>query len=255
MEKSPDAFRTISEVADLLETPAHVLRFWETRFPQVRPVKRAGGRRYYRPGDVALLAGIRRLLHDEGMTIRGVQKVLRDHGIRHVAGLATADLTVPDLAVAEDSIEAQLAAALAPIVETELLDAEATAEPGPQTTPETAQIIALETVLAQKEAVRAAEAKPVMRRDLFDFDALPVQTQTAPVPFVSNLFVETQTAPQPSEIVADSASAANRDRLAARLRQAQLASGLVPSAALEPLAERLRALRNRLAEGARKRPR
>ena len=75
MEKSPDAFRTISEVADLLETPAHVLRFWETRFPQVRPVKRAGGRRYYRPGDVALLSGIRRLLHDEGMTIRGVQQV------------------------------------------------------------------------------------------------------------------------------------------------------------------------------------
>ena len=88
MEKSPEAFRTISEVADFLETPAHVLRFWESRFPQIRPVKRAGGRRYYRPGDVALLAGIKRLLHDEGMTIRGVQKILREHGIRHVAGMA-----------------------------------------------------------------------------------------------------------------------------------------------------------------------
>ena len=87
MHKSPEAFRTISEVAEALETPAHVLRFWETRFPQIRPVKRAGGRRYYRPSDVALLSGIKRLLHEEGMTIRGVQKVLREQGIRHVAGL------------------------------------------------------------------------------------------------------------------------------------------------------------------------
>ena len=88
MEKSRDAFRTISEVADLLGTPAHVLRFWESRFPQIRPVKRAGGRRYYRPSDVALLSGIKRLLHGDGLTIRGVQKVLRENGIRHVMALA-----------------------------------------------------------------------------------------------------------------------------------------------------------------------
>ncbi|MGL4321969.1 MAG: MerR family transcriptional regulator [Paracoccaceae bacterium] len=88
MEKSPEAFRTISEVADVLDTPAHVLRFWESRFPQIKPVKRAGGRRYYRPSDVALLEGIKRLLHAEGMTIRGVQKVLREQGVRHVAGLS-----------------------------------------------------------------------------------------------------------------------------------------------------------------------
>ena len=75
MQKSPDAFRTISEVSEVLDTPAHVLRFWESRFPQIRPIKRAGGRRYYRPTDVALLSGIRHLLHDEGLTIRGVQKV------------------------------------------------------------------------------------------------------------------------------------------------------------------------------------
>jgi DNA-binding transcriptional MerR regulator len=87
MDKSPDAFRTISEVADHLDTPAHVLRFWESRFPQIKPVKRAGGRRYYRPTDVALLEGIKRLLHDEGLTIRGVQKILREQGIKHVAGL------------------------------------------------------------------------------------------------------------------------------------------------------------------------
>ena len=88
MDKSPDAFRTISEVAESLDTPAHVLRFWESRFPQIKPVKRAGGRRYYRPSDVALLTGIKRLLHDEGLTIRGVQKILRDQGVRHVAGLS-----------------------------------------------------------------------------------------------------------------------------------------------------------------------
>ena len=88
VEKSDAAFRTISEVADHLRTPAHVLRFWESRFPQIRPVKRAGGRRYYRPADVALLAGIRRLLHDDGLTIRGVQKILREQGVRHVSGLS-----------------------------------------------------------------------------------------------------------------------------------------------------------------------
>ncbi len=88
MDKSPEAFRTISEVAESLETPAHVLRFWESRFPQIKPVKRAGGRRYYRPADVALLSGIRHLLHHEGMTIRGVQKILREQGVRHVAALA-----------------------------------------------------------------------------------------------------------------------------------------------------------------------
>ncbi|EKX57137.1 Transcriptional regulator, MerR family [Rhodobacter sp. AKP1] len=101
MEKSAEAFRTISEVADILQTPAHVLRFWESRFPQIRPVKRAGGRRYYRPSDVALLAGIRRLLHDEGMTIRGVQKILREQGVRHVAGLGGQDPGPDDPALDE----------------------------------------------------------------------------------------------------------------------------------------------------------
>lgn len=94
MDKSPDAFRTISEVADSLDTPAHVLRFWESRFPQIKPVKRAGGRRYYRPADVALLTGIKRLLHDEGLTIRGVQKILRDQGVRHVAGLSDDSVSI-----------------------------------------------------------------------------------------------------------------------------------------------------------------
>lgn len=87
MAKSPEAFRTISEVSDWLETPAHVLRFWESRFPQVKPLKRAGGRRYYRPNDMLLLGGIKRLLHDDGITIKGVQKILREKGVKHVLGL------------------------------------------------------------------------------------------------------------------------------------------------------------------------
>ncbi|TDE40397.1 MerR family transcriptional regulator [Antarcticimicrobium sediminis] len=88
MTKSPDAFRTISEVATWLDVQAHVLRFWESKFPQVKPVKRAGGRRYYRPADMRLLGGIKTLLHDDGMTIKGVQKILREQGVVHVIGLS-----------------------------------------------------------------------------------------------------------------------------------------------------------------------
>jgi DNA-binding transcriptional MerR regulator len=88
LEKSPDAFRTISEVADDLDIPQHVLRFWETRFTQIKPMKRSGGRRYYRPDDVDLLRGIRRLLYGEGYTIRGVQRILKEHGIASVQRLA-----------------------------------------------------------------------------------------------------------------------------------------------------------------------
>ncbi|MES2600218.1 MAG: MerR family transcriptional regulator [Pseudomonadota bacterium] len=87
MDKAPDAFRTISEVADDLDVPQHVLRFWETRFNQIKPMKRSGGRRYYRPDDVNLLRGIRRLLYGEGYTIRGVQRILREHGIKSVQSL------------------------------------------------------------------------------------------------------------------------------------------------------------------------
>ena len=88
MVKSPDAFRTISEVADWLGIQAHVLRFWESKFTQVKPIKRAGGRRYYRPADMLLLGGIKKLLHDDGLTIKGVQKILREDGMTHVSSLS-----------------------------------------------------------------------------------------------------------------------------------------------------------------------
>ena len=84
--KSADAFRTISEVADELDLPQHVLRFWETRFPQLKPLKRAGARRFYRPADVRLLKAIRQLLYAEGYTIKGVQRLLKDQGVKGVQG-------------------------------------------------------------------------------------------------------------------------------------------------------------------------
>ncbi|MEN3791268.1 MerR family transcriptional regulator [Fulvimarina sp. MAC3] len=91
-EKSSEAFKSIGEVASELAIPQHVLRFWETRFPQVRPLKRGGGRRYYRPEDVALLHGIRFLLYAKGFTIKGVQRLLREQGVRFVAATASGDL-------------------------------------------------------------------------------------------------------------------------------------------------------------------
>jgi DNA-binding transcriptional MerR regulator len=84
VDKAPDAFRTISEVAGELDVPQHVLRFWESRFREIKPLKRGGGRRYYRPDDVALLRGIRHLLYGEGYTIRGVQRILREHSVKFV---------------------------------------------------------------------------------------------------------------------------------------------------------------------------
>ena len=84
-QKSAEAFRTISEVAIDLDVPQHVLRFWESRFSQIKPVKRAGGRRFYRPEDIDLLKGIRALLYTDGLTIKGAQKVLKEKGLRHVA--------------------------------------------------------------------------------------------------------------------------------------------------------------------------
>jgi len=101
LEKAPEAFRTISEVADDLDIPQHVLRFWESRFAQIKPMKRAGGRRYYRPDDVDLLRGIRHLLYGEGYTIRGVQRILKEHGGRFVQSVWQAGAEQPQ-PVAED---------------------------------------------------------------------------------------------------------------------------------------------------------
>ncbi|MEL7115859.1 MAG: MerR family transcriptional regulator, partial [Pseudomonadota bacterium] len=138
MEKSPDAFRTISEVADWLGTPTHVLRFWESRFSQVKPVKRAGGRRYYRPADMALLGGIKKLLHDDGLTIRGVQKILREQGVKHVTAMSPPvdgfilDDTAPDTPAPAPTSETPAPAAGA-------FDASPEPEPEPEPAPDPEQ--------------------------------------------------------------------------------------------------------------------
>jgi DNA-binding transcriptional MerR regulator len=100
VQKSPDAFRTISEVAVELDVPQHVLRFWESKFSSIRPLKRGGGRRYYRPEDVDLLRGVRTLLYNDGYTIKGVQKVFREQGVKFITetGKGTVDASLAERA-------------------------------------------------------------------------------------------------------------------------------------------------------------
>ncbi len=108
MSKSAQAFRTIREVADWLDVAAHVLRFWESKFPQIKPVKRAGGRRYYRPADMQLIGGIKVLLHDQGYTIRGVQKLIRNDGVDAVSALSPPldqEEVEADSVVLEDAVQ------------------------------------------------------------------------------------------------------------------------------------------------------
>ena len=113
--KSPDAVRTISEVADDLDIPQHVLRFWETRFPQIKPLKRGGGRRYYRPDDVALLKGIRRLLYGEGYTIKGLQRILKEQGPRHVQAIGRGAAVTPEQPAPPPAVSAPAVVSRAPV--------------------------------------------------------------------------------------------------------------------------------------------
>ena len=133
MAKSRDAFRTISEVSEWLETPAHVLRFWESRFNQIKPVKRAGGRRYYRPSDMLLLGGIKRLLHDDGITIKGVQKILREKGVKYVSSLS---LDSPDGSSRKDKAEKKAEAPETTPISEILSTGEAETAPEPTAEPE-----------------------------------------------------------------------------------------------------------------------
>ncbi len=114
MAKSADAFRTISEVSTELDVPKHVLRFWEQRFKQLKPLKRGGGRRFYRPEDVELIKGIQTLLNRDAYTIRGVQKILREHGVERVKRLATADATGSMIAALQEA-EAEAAKPVATV--------------------------------------------------------------------------------------------------------------------------------------------
>jgi len=119
-EKSPDAYRTISEAGEEAGLPPHVLRFWESKFSALKPIKRAGGRRMYRPQDILLLKGLRRLLYDDGYTIKGAQKYLREHGVANVAALAD------DAPASADADPAQADTSSAPAVQAESQASEAT---------------------------------------------------------------------------------------------------------------------------------
>ena len=107
MVKGPEAFRTISEAADELHVPQHVLRFWETKFSFIKPMKRAGGRRFYRPADISVLRGVRRLLHDEGYTIKGVQKLHREQGVKRLVAAGEGLAPPPAQAAASPVVAAK----------------------------------------------------------------------------------------------------------------------------------------------------
>jgi DNA-binding transcriptional MerR regulator len=104
--KGPDAFRTISEAADELNVPQHVLRFWETKFSFIRPMKRAGGRRFYRPADITILRGVQRLLHEEGYTIKGVQKLHKDEGLKRLIAVGSGEAVPRPAAPATPAVRA-----------------------------------------------------------------------------------------------------------------------------------------------------
>ena len=225
MSKSPDAFRTISEVADWLGVQAHVLRFWESKFSQVKPVKRAGGRRYYRPADMLLLGGIRKLLHDDGLTIKGVQKILREQGMAYVS-----DLSLPlddDTMEAIEAVTSQQPApafydppppepepmigevvefpAAAPVAETPVVQPEPPAAAPPPVTPD--EVAAQQEPNDPVSAPEAADAEPEDLPTLPEPDTAPEGLTAAPPPVTPDE-VETQqtapAAPQPPEPVEES---------------------------------------------------
>ena len=145
MDKAPDAFRTISEVADEIDVPQHVLRFWESRFAQIKPMKRGGGRRYYRPDDVDLLRGVRHLLYGEGYTIRGVQRILRDQGAAFVQNVWRAGAAPPPPESEDDRAGDEFAEAAG----------------GTRSEPD----ISLFNFSSSRGGERAAEARPTERRE------------------------------------------------------------------------------------------
>ena len=194
MSKSPQAFRTIREVAEWLGVAAHVLRFWESKFAQIKPVKRAGGRRYYRPADMALVGGIKVLLHDQGLTIRGVQKMIREEGIAHIASLAPPFEEAETEALNGAAVEQQ--PVQGELLETEAPAAEDVAEAAPSdTSPTEADAEAADT--GEMEPAADSPAPVVTDGDALDhlrdlvsrLPALPEDRRGALIPLVARLEV------------------------------------------------------------------
>lgn len=234
MSKSRDAFRTISEVSDWLDVPAHVLRFWESKFSQVKPVKRAGGRRYYRPTDMQLLGGIKKLLHEDGMTIKGVQKLLRENGVKHVAALA------PDLEAADTG---------------KTIDAKPAAKPEAKAAPAEA---APDTAPEPQEAKPAEDADPTLKIT----NIVPIPSAPEGPALTVDLETKTPDAETEDEPEAEAAPAATAPvdvppdpsdtdskadaRVFQHLRHASHAGLAAKAAEIAPLLDRMQALRDRI---------
>ncbi|RYH12123.1 MerR family transcriptional regulator [Tropicimonas sp. IMCC6043] len=226
-EKSPDAFRTISEVAEWLGVNAHVLRFWESKFTQVKPIKRAGGRRYYRRSDMELLGGIQKLLHEDGMTIKGVQKVLRDQGIRAVAAMSkpVEEIVGPDPAEVSDA-------------------------PAPALTPEPAESVT-EAVPAPESAAPAPERPqaPVFARHADEPDS-PDSSAAAPPPPATDEPAEEVPHRGPSSAGGPIIAPLPGPKLTLAEALSRLSPRQIPAADLAPIHARLLALRERMGAGA-----
>jgi DNA-binding transcriptional MerR regulator len=224
-DKKPQAFRTIREVADWLGVEAHVLRFWESKFSQIKPVKRAGGRRYYRPADMALIGGIKVLLHDQGLTIRGVQKIIREEGVAHVSSLSPAI----------DGEEMDQAGIL------ELTAAETATDPAPaeeETTRTGTGFVDIEALAAAPEEEPApSEPEPAPIPAVEDYPAPEPQADTAPA--LADLAVEPTGDHAPSPLAEIHA-----------LLRASVPLSAEQRGQLAPLVARLDALAARLRRGA-----
>lgn len=179
MAKSADAFRTISEVAEWLDIQPHVLRFWESKFSQIKPTKRAGGRRYYRPKDMLFIGGLKKLLHEDGMTIKGAQKLIRERGVGYVAELS------PPL---EDGLEADTDAAPVSTVapQQQIVDAPSGSEdntPPAEMIPSAPQENVIQLAASQPEPNQMPKAAPKMRPtqpEQFDLFGTPAPSPQAP---------------------------------------------------------------------------
>jgi len=212
MKKAQDAFRTISEVSDVLDTPAHVLRFWESKFYQIKPVKRAGGRRYYRPDDLALLAGIKHLLQDQGLTIRGVQRMLQEHGQKHVAGLGA-----PLLHNSADTLEGEVTT-------------EAPAPRAAASRPETPETLSPEASAPEISAPKIS--------------APETPTSETPIPAAARAASVTEPPAEPGPLT----PAPARERLAHHLRLHPRGTMGAKAARVEDLARRIDRLLDRMSE-------
>jgi len=183
MSKSRDAFRTISEVAEWLGIQAHVLRFWESKFSQVKPVKRAGGRRYYRPADMQLIGGIKKLLHDDGLTIKGVQKILRENGVAHVSALSQGlEETAHSNATDQETVVKFQAK---PFLASEVSQIDMDLGPEPEEDPDDVAVVALPL---QKPAVVAAAPTSIAEPE--PNEPAPVVTPVADSPAVVEIAEE-----------------------------------------------------------------